>query len=98
MQTHLSNADIVVCAIGKPNIIKTSWLKSESILIDVGIKRLANNKIIGDIDFNTACEKASWITPVPGGVGPMTVISLLENTMLAATKYLKKYNQDLPRF
>jgi methylenetetrahydrofolate dehydrogenase (NADP+)/methenyltetrahydrofolate cyclohydrolase len=81
---HVSNADLVVVAVGKPGIVKGEWIKPGAIVIDVGINRLDNGKIVGDVDFETAAERAAWITPVPGGVGPMTVASLLENTLIAA--------------
>ena len=81
---HVQNADILISAIGKPGIIQSNWIKKGAIVIDVGFSRLSNGKISGDIDFQTAKERASWITPVPGGVGPMTVATLLENTLLAA--------------
>ncbi len=79
----LSMADILIVAIGNPGIIETSWIPQGAIVIDVGITRLDDGSITGDIDFATAKEKASWITPVPGGVGPMTVASLLMNTVIA---------------
>lgn len=81
---HVQNADILVSAIGKPGIIQSDWIKPNAIVIDVGFSRLDNGNIIGDIEFATACKRASWITPVPGGVGQMTVATLLENTLLAA--------------
>ncbi len=80
----VSQADILVVAIGKPNFIKGEWIKNGAIVIDVGINRLPDGKICGDVDFESAKEKAAWITPVPGGVGPMTVATLLENTLKAA--------------
>ena len=86
---HIQHADLLVVAIGKPNFIQGDWLKPGTVVIDVGINRLANGKIVGDVDFNSAKEKASWITPVPGGVGPMTVSSLLQNTLSAALDYNK---------
>ncbi len=84
LDQHVSMADILVVAIGKPGIIKSAWLKQGVIIIDVGINRLTNGHLCGDIDFSSAKKIASWITPVPGGVGPMTVYGLLENTYLAA--------------
>jgi methylenetetrahydrofolate dehydrogenase (NADP+)/methenyltetrahydrofolate cyclohydrolase len=84
LQEKISNADIVVAAVGKPNFVKGEWIKPGAIVIDVGINRLENGKLVGDVEFETACQRASWITPVPGGVGPMTVVSLLENTLQAA--------------
>jgi methylenetetrahydrofolate dehydrogenase (NADP+)/methenyltetrahydrofolate cyclohydrolase len=77
-------ADIVVAAVGKPNLIQGDWIKPGAIVIDVGMNRLADGKLVGDVDFASASQSASWITPVPGGVGPMTVASLLENTLQAA--------------
>jgi len=76
-------ADIVVAAVGRPNFIEGDWLKLGAIVIDVGINRLDDGSLCGDVDFRTASHKASWITPVPGGVGPMTVATLLQNTLYA---------------
>ncbi len=84
----VQDADILVAAIGKPGIIQSDWIKPGAIVIDVGFSRLSNGTISGDIDFNTAKQRASWITPVPGGVGPMTVATLVENTLLAAEQGL----------
>ncbi|CAN7949541.1 unnamed protein product [Ixodes hexagonus] len=87
---HVNNADLLIVAIGKPGIIQSKWIKPGTIVIDVGFSRLSPDKIVGDIHFETAKEKASWITPVPGGVGPMTVATLLENTLQAANDLSKK--------
>ena len=87
LKSFIEQADILVVAIGKPNFIPGSWIKEGAIVIDVGINRLENGKLCGDIEFDTASERASYITPVPGGVGPMTVASLIENTMEACEKY-----------
>ena len=84
LKEKISNADIVVAAVGKPNFVKGEWIKPGAIVIDVGINRLENGKLVGDVEFEAACQRASWITPVPGGVGPMTVVSLLENTLQTA--------------
>ncbi|MCR4577233.1 MAG: bifunctional methylenetetrahydrofolate dehydrogenase/methenyltetrahydrofolate cyclohydrolase FolD [Clostridiales bacterium] len=81
---YLSNADIVVAAVGKPGIIKGEMLKKGCCVIDVGINRLDDGRIVGDVDFESASEAAAYITPVPGGVGPMTIAMLLKNTMAAA--------------
>jgi len=81
---HVQNADILISATGHPNLIQSDWIKPGAIVIDVGFSRLGNGAIVGDIDFNNAKMRASWITPVPGGVGPMTVATLLQNTLLAA--------------
>ncbi len=84
---HIKAADILVSAMGKTNVIQRDWIKNQAIVIDVGIHRTQNNKLCGDIEFDSAKEKASWITPVPGGVGPMTVAMLLSNTVFAATAF-----------
>ncbi|WP_198262748.1 bifunctional methylenetetrahydrofolate dehydrogenase/methenyltetrahydrofolate cyclohydrolase FolD [sulfur-oxidizing endosymbiont of Gigantopelta aegis] len=86
LEEHVRSADILVVAVGKPGIVNSEWVKQGSIVIDVGINRLDNGKLIGDIDFEVACERAAYITPVPGGVGPMTVATLLQNTVDAADK------------
>ena len=74
-------ADIIIAAVGKPNIITGDMVKPGAVLLDVGVSRLPNGKICGDIDFATALEPAGWITPVPGGVGPMTIAMLIRNTL-----------------
>lgn len=79
----VSEADLVVAAAGKPGLIKGEWIKPGAIVIDIGINRLADGSIAGDVDFNAAKERAGWISPVPGGVGPMTVATLMENTLLS---------------
>jgi len=86
----VSQADIVVVAVGKPGLVKGEWIKKGAIVIDVGINRLDCGKLAGDIEFDIAKERAGWITPVPGGVGPMTVATLMENTLYAANN-LHKY-------
>ena len=73
----------VVAAAGKPGLIKGEWIKPGAIVVDIGINRLADGTLAGDVDFATAKERAGWITPVPGGVGPMTVATLMENTLLS---------------
>ena len=84
LEKHINTADLLIVAVGKPGIIQSKWIKPGAIVVDVGFSRLSQNKIVGDIDFETAKEKTAWITPVPGGVGPMTVATLLENTLQAA--------------
>ena len=81
---YIKQADLVIVAAGVPKLIKGEWIKEGAIVIDVGINRLPNGKLVGDVDFEAAKERAGWITPVPGGVGPMTVATLLENTLFAA--------------
>ncbi len=81
----VKQADILVAAAGVPALIKGDWIKPGATVIDVGINRLADGSIIGDVEFAEASTKAAWITPVPGGVGPMTTATLLKNTLTAAT-------------
>ncbi|MGP0173116.1 bifunctional methylenetetrahydrofolate dehydrogenase/methenyltetrahydrofolate cyclohydrolase FolD [Pseudomonas sp. NCHU5208] len=81
---HVSQADIVVVAVGKPGLVKGEWIKQGAIVIDVGISRQEDGKLVGDVVYETALPRAGWITPVPGGVGPMTRAGLLENTLHAA--------------
>ncbi len=81
---HVKQADIVVVAVGIPNLIKGDWIKLGATVIDVGINRLANGKLVGDVEFAVAEKRAGAITPVPGGVGPMTVAMLMQNTLKAA--------------
>lgn len=87
LKDKVSRADLLVVAAGKPGFIPGSWIKPGAIVIDVGINRLDSGRLVGDVDFDLACERASHITPVPGGVGPMTIASLLENTLFAAEQY-----------
>ncbi|MGZ3012884.1 bifunctional methylenetetrahydrofolate dehydrogenase/methenyltetrahydrofolate cyclohydrolase, partial [Pseudomonas aeruginosa] len=77
-------ADLVVVAAGKPGLVKGEWIKEGAIVIDVGINRQADGRLVGDVEYEVAAQRASWITPVPGGVGPMTRACLLENTLHAA--------------
>lgn len=84
LEEHVARADILIVAVGKPGIVKGEWVKPGATVIDVGINRLENGKLIGDVDYEAAAERAAWITPVPGGVGPMTVAMLLRNTLEAA--------------
>ena len=79
----VKQADIVVVAVGIAKMIDSDYIKKNAVVIDVGINRLDNGKIVGDVDFTSVKTKASWITPVPGGVGPMTIATLLENTLIA---------------
>ncbi|MCP1313798.1 MULTISPECIES: bifunctional methylenetetrahydrofolate dehydrogenase/methenyltetrahydrofolate cyclohydrolase FolD [unclassified Halomonas] len=84
LEEHVRRADLVVVAVGKPGLVKGEWIKPGAIVIDVGINRCEDGTLVGDVDFDAAAERASFITPVPGGVGPMTVATLLENTLEAA--------------
>ena len=87
LKDHVNRADILVVAVGKPGIVKGEWIKPGAIVIDVGINRQEDGTLKGDLDFAAAAERASFITPVPGGVGPMTVATLLENTLEAAEQH-----------
>jgi len=86
LAAELSDADIVVVAVGKPELVKGAWIKEGAAVIDVGMNRLPDGKLCGDVEFGAAAERAAWITPVPGGVGPMTVAMLLHNTLDAAER------------
>ncbi len=77
-------ADLVVAAVGRAHLVQGDWIKAGAIVVDVGINRGADGRLVGDVDFQAACERAAWITPVPGGVGPMTIAMLLANTLRAA--------------
>jgi methylenetetrahydrofolate dehydrogenase (NADP+) / methenyltetrahydrofolate cyclohydrolase len=83
LASTVARADVVVAAVGKPGLIQGDWIKPGAVVIDIGITRLADGSLAGDVEFSKAKDRASWITPVPGGVGPMTVATLMENTLLA---------------
>lgn len=83
LAAKVKQADLIVAAAGKPGLIQGGWIKAGAIVVDIGINRLADGSICGDVDFNAAKTRAGYITPVPGGVGPMTVATLMENTLLA---------------
>ena len=88
LRSHIERADIVVAAAGKQGLIQGEWIKPGAIVIDVGIHRMEDGKLTGDVDFETASQRASWITPVPGGVGPMTITMLLANTIEAFKNHI----------
>ncbi len=87
LRHHVEHADLLVVAVGKPGFIPGDWIKPGAVVIDVGINRLDSGKVVGDVDFDGAAERASFITPVPGGVGPMTVATLIQNTLLACEAF-----------
>jgi len=91
---HTILADILIVAVGKPGLIVPQMVKEGAIVIDVGINRLPDGRIVGDVCFDEVKEKASWITPVPGGVGPMTVTMLIENTLRSAERVFKGADED----
>jgi methylenetetrahydrofolate dehydrogenase (NADP+)/methenyltetrahydrofolate cyclohydrolase len=85
----VAEADLVVAAVGHPGLIKGEWIKSGATVLDVGSNQLPDGSFVGDVEFETASTRAAWITPVPGGVGPMTIACLLENTLEAAKRRMK---------
>ena len=91
LTAHTKNADIIVVAVGKAEFLRGDQVKPGAVVVDVGINRLPDGKLVGDVDFASVSEVASYITPVPGGVGPMTITVLLENTLKAAELTAKKY-------
>jgi len=84
LAAEVGRADVLVVAVGKPEMIPGQWIKPGAVVVDVGINRIADKRIVGDVHFESARERAAWITPVPGGVGPMTRAMLLHNTLLAS--------------
>ncbi|MEN4806029.1 bifunctional methylenetetrahydrofolate dehydrogenase/methenyltetrahydrofolate cyclohydrolase FolD [Pantoea agglomerans] len=90
LRHHVEHADLLIVAVGKPGFIPGDWIKPGAIVIDVGINRLESGKVVGDVDFDSASERASYITPVPGGVGPMTVATLIQNTLQACEEFHDK--------
>ncbi|QJC31063.1 bifunctional methylenetetrahydrofolate dehydrogenase/methenyltetrahydrofolate cyclohydrolase FolD [Enterobacteriaceae endosymbiont of Macroplea mutica] len=94
LQYHIANADLLIVAIGKPCFIKGKWIKHGAIIIDVGINRLQNNKIVGDVDFASTMSRASYITPVPGGIGPVTISMLMQNTFIAYEKIMINHKNN----
>jgi methylenetetrahydrofolate dehydrogenase (NADP+)/methenyltetrahydrofolate cyclohydrolase len=84
LPTLTRSADVVVAAVGRPHFVQGDWISEDTVVIDVGINRLDDGSLVGDVDTEAAAERASWITPVPGGVGPMTIAMLMENTVVAA--------------
>jgi len=90
LAAHVARADVLVVAVGRPQLIPGAWIKPGSIVIDVGMNRGPDGRLVGDVEFAAARERAAWITPVPGGVGPMTVATLLLNTLEAAERPTQK--------
>jgi methylenetetrahydrofolate dehydrogenase (NADP+)/methenyltetrahydrofolate cyclohydrolase len=86
LEHQVGQAEILVVAVGKPGIVRGEWVREGATVIDVGINRTLEGKLIGDVEFGPASERAAWITPVPGGVGPMTVAMLMHNTVDAAVR------------
>ena len=88
LRVHIERAELLVVAVGRPGLIPGSWIKPGSVVVDVGINRMPDGKLVGDVQFDSACDRAGWITPVPGGVGPMTVAILMKNTLESALRRL----------
>jgi len=86
LERRVADADILIAATGVPRMIKGEWIKEGAVVIDVGVNRLEDGSLVGDVDFEAARERASLITPVPGGVGPMTIAMLMKNTLSAAER------------
>tara|TARA_B110000438_G_scaffold256470_1_gene263961 strand:+ start:334 stop:1236 length:903 start_codon:yes stop_codon:yes gene_type:complete len=94
LESFVNQADILAVAVGKAALIPGEWIKRDAVVFDIGINRDKNGKVTGDIDFESAKERASWISPVPGGVGPMTVAMLLKNTLIASTLNLSNSKKE----
>jgi methylenetetrahydrofolate dehydrogenase (NADP+)/methenyltetrahydrofolate cyclohydrolase len=88
LRAHVESAELLIVAVGKPGLIPGEWIKPGAVVVDVGINRMPDGKLCGDVQFDAALERASWITPVPGGVGPMTVAILMKNTLESAQQRL----------
>ncbi len=97
LPVQVGRADILVVAVGKPGIVRGDWVKPGAVVIDIGINRREDGKLFGDVEFDAARARASWITPVPGGVGPMTVAVLMKNTLEASLRRNGVERRKLPR-
>jgi methylenetetrahydrofolate dehydrogenase (NADP+)/methenyltetrahydrofolate cyclohydrolase len=90
LRSYVELAEILVVAVGRPGLIPGDWIRPGAVVVDVGINRLPDGKLAGDVQFESARERASWITPVPGGVGPVTVAILMKNTLESALQRLAR--------
>ncbi len=88
LRAHVESAELLIVAVGRPGLIPGDWIRPGAVVVDVGINRLPDGKLCGDVQFDVARDRASWITPVPGGVGPMTVAILMKNTLESALQRL----------
>jgi methylenetetrahydrofolate dehydrogenase (NADP+)/methenyltetrahydrofolate cyclohydrolase len=88
LERHVAEAEILVAAVGKAGFVPGRWVRPGAVVIDVGINRLPDGRLVGDVQFEEAAERAGYITPVPGGVGPMTIAALMKNTLESATRRL----------
>jgi methylenetetrahydrofolate dehydrogenase (NADP+)/methenyltetrahydrofolate cyclohydrolase len=84
LRAEVERAEVVVAAVGQPGMVRGEWIRPGAAVFDVGINRTASGRLVGDVDYPVAVERAAWITPVPGGIGPMTIAMLLSNTLDAA--------------
>jgi len=96
LESFVRQADILIVAVGKPGVVSADWVSEGTIVVDVGINRLENGKLTGDIDFEAASKKAAWVSPVPGGVGPMTRATLMLNTAEAAGIFIEEPHRQSP--
>lgn len=96
LEFYVRHAEILVIAVGKRGIVDADWIADGSVVVDVGINRLDSGKLVGDIDFKRAAQKAAWISPVPGGVGPMTRATLMQNTAEAAGIVIPELEKPSP--
>ena len=94
LRAEVERADILVVAIGRPQFIPGDWIRSGAAVFDVGINRASDGQVVGDVEYSRAAGRAAWITPVPGGVGPMTIAMLLANTLEAASHRLESSNRS----
>ena len=90
LEHHVREAEVLIAAAGKPGLVKGEWIRPGAVVVDVGINRLGDGTLTGDVEFETAAQRASWISPVPGGVGPMTVAMLMKNTLEAALRQRRR--------
>jgi len=90
LQAEVERADVVVAAVGKPDFVKGEWIRPGAVVFDVGVNRLPDGRLVGDVEYEVAAQRAAWITPVPGGVGPMTIAMLLDNTLHAACNRMRR--------
>jgi len=94
LEEHVRQAEILTSAVGQPGLVRGEWIRPGAVVLDIGITRMSDGKLRGDVEFEQARQRASWIAPVPGGVGPMTVAMLLQNTLDAAQSQTKEFPNE----